>query len=150
MIDLKPRRPAIADLPLRVVRFSDRALAAGTQTHRFEGVPTQITTPAETVADCIKYRNKIRLDGEMTEFADVPAQYSKGTLKLRQRLDLPEGAEVWVTVSTRQRSGARRGSKRKYQYPTRVVSWDALDRLTGTASLGGDAAADSEALYDPD
>jgi hypothetical protein len=28
------------------------------------------------------------------------------------------------------------------------VSWDTLDRLTGIASLGGDASADSEALYD--
>ena len=86
----------------------------------------------------------------MTEFADLPARYSKGNLKLRQRLDLPEGAEVRVTVSTQKRSVARRGSKRRYQYPTRVVSWDALDRLTGIASLGGDAVADSEALYDHD
>jgi predicted DNA-binding antitoxin AbrB/MazE fold protein len=86
----------------------------------------------------------------MTEFADLPARYSKGTLKLRQRLDLPEGAEVRVTVSTEKRSTARRGSKRKYQYPTRVVSWATLDRLTGIASLGGNAVADSEALYDHD
>lgn len=87
---------------------------------------------------------------EMSEFADLLARYSKGTLTLRQRLDLPEGTEVRVTVSTKQRPVARRGSKRKYQYPTRVVSWAALDRLTSIASLGGDAVADSEALYDHD
>ena len=86
----------------------------------------------------------------MTEFADLPARYSKGTLKLRQRLDLPEGAEVRVTVSIEKRATSQRGAKRKYQYPTRLVSWDTLDQLTGIASLGGDAVADSEALNDHD
>jgi hypothetical protein len=84
----------------------------------------------------------------MTEFSDLPARYSKGTLKLRKRLDLPEGAEVRVTVSTKAASSSRRRPERKYLYPTRVVSWDRLDRLTGIASLGGDAVADSEALTD--
>lgn len=65
---------------------------------------------------------------EMTEFADLPARYSRGTLKLRQRLDLPEGAEVRVTVRTRKRSVARRGSKRKYQYPDLTAKKPKLKR----------------------
>jgi len=35
-------------------------------------------------------------------------------------------------------------------YPTRLVSAERLDNLTGLVEVGGDALADSEALYDPD
>lgn len=86
----------------------------------------------------------------MSEFAALPALYSKGTLKLRKRLDLPEGVEVRVTVSTQATKPSRRAAKRKHQYPTRVIGWDKLDKLTGIASLGGDAVADSKAVYDRD
>lgn len=61
-IDRQARRPAVSDLPIRVVRFSGPALAAGIENHVLEGVPVQVTTPAKTVADCFKYRNKIGLD----------------------------------------------------------------------------------------
>ncbi len=61
-LDNKARRPQATDLPIRVVRFSGPALAQGQRTHRLDGVPVRITTPAKTVADCFKYRNKIGLD----------------------------------------------------------------------------------------
>jgi predicted transcriptional regulator of viral defense system len=61
-IDRKARRPVVSDLPLRVVRFSRPALTVGSKTYALEGVPVQITTPAKTVADSFKYRNKIGLD----------------------------------------------------------------------------------------
>ena len=35
-------------------------------------------------------------------------------------------------------------------YPTRLVSAQRLDILTGLVEAGGDALIDSEALYDPD
>ena len=35
-------------------------------------------------------------------------------------------------------------------HPTRLVPAERLDRLTGLVAIGGDALADSEALYDPD
>jgi hypothetical protein len=35
-------------------------------------------------------------------------------------------------------------------YPTRFVSAKRLDALTGVINIGGDALADSEALYDAD
>lgn len=61
-IDVKARRPKTAGVPLRIVRFSGKALTAGVETHRIDGVPVKITCPAKTVADCFKYRNKIGLD----------------------------------------------------------------------------------------
>jgi predicted transcriptional regulator of viral defense system len=61
-IDRKAHKPTIAELPLRVVRFSEPALRGGVERHNLEGVRVRITTPARTVADCFKYRNKIGLD----------------------------------------------------------------------------------------
>ncbi len=61
-IDRKAHRPTIADGSLRIVRFSARALTDGVQLHVLEGVSVKITSPARTVADCFKYRNKIGID----------------------------------------------------------------------------------------
>ena len=58
----KARRPALTDFPVRVMRFSWRALAEGVEVHQIEGVPVRVTSVARTVADCFKYRNKIGLD----------------------------------------------------------------------------------------
>ncbi len=55
-------RPRMEYPPLRIVRFSSAALDAGVETHRIEGVIVHVFTPAKTVADCFKYRNKIGLD----------------------------------------------------------------------------------------
>ncbi len=61
-LDRKDWLPAVNDLPVRIVRFSGVALRQGHDEHLIEGVPVHITTPAKTVADCFKYRNKIGLD----------------------------------------------------------------------------------------
>lgn len=95
----------------------------------------------------------------MAAYPNLPARYSKGTLKLRKRLRLPEGAEVRVTVTVpggeapgeetpSVKKPRRKTAKRKYLYPTRYVPWENLAKLSGIVSLGGDAVADSEALYD--
>ncbi len=87
----------------------------------------------------------------MAAYLNVRARYTKGTLKLKRPLHLPEGAEVTVTVTpVKAPVKPRRAVKRPYQYPNRTVSWEALDALVGIVSLGGDALADSEALYDGD
>ena len=69
-IDRKAWRPTSADLPLRIVRFSGDALTQGFNEHRIEGVPVRIYTPAKTVADCFKYRNKIGLDVALEALRD--------------------------------------------------------------------------------
>ncbi|NVL91244.1 MAG: type IV toxin-antitoxin system AbiEi family antitoxin domain-containing protein [Desulfobacterales bacterium] len=56
------RRPRIEYPPLRIMRFSGKALTEGVEKHIIEGVPVEIYNPAKTVADCFKYRNKIGLD----------------------------------------------------------------------------------------
>ena len=44
------------------MRFSGAALDQGVEEHIVEGVPVRVYSPAKTVADCFKYRNKIGLD----------------------------------------------------------------------------------------
>jgi len=58
----KSWRPRLEYPPLRIVRFSRTALTAGTEKHQIEGVTVHVYSPAKTVADCFKYRNKIGLD----------------------------------------------------------------------------------------
>ncbi len=83
----------------------------------------------------------------MTVYLNRRARYSKGTLKLRAPLKLPEGTEVRVTVTPLETARKSRNARPKYKSPTRTVSWDDLKAISGIVSLGGDAVADSEALY---
>ena len=61
-IDRKARLPNKAALPIRVFRFSGKALTEGVEEHIIEGVNIKVYSPAKTVADCFKYRNKIGID----------------------------------------------------------------------------------------
>lgn len=61
-IDRKARLPKSDGLPLRFVRFSGEALYSGVELHVIEGVEIKVYSPAKTVVDCFKYRNKIGLD----------------------------------------------------------------------------------------
>jgi predicted transcriptional regulator of viral defense system len=61
-IDRKASKPKIEYPPIRVVRFSEKALTEGIETHSIEGVEIKIFNKEKTVADCFKYRNKIGLD----------------------------------------------------------------------------------------
>ena len=69
-IDEKARLPKVEYPPLRVVRFSGPALENGIKEHRIEGVAVKVYTPAKTVADCFKYRNKIGLDVALEALRD--------------------------------------------------------------------------------
>ena len=58
----KAWRPRLEYPPLRIVHFSQAALNAGVEEYQIEGVSVHVYSPAKTVADCFKYRNKIGLD----------------------------------------------------------------------------------------
>lgn len=61
-IDRKSWRPEIAYPPVRFVTMSAETLRAGVETHSIDGVPVNVFSPAKTVVDCFKYRNKVGLD----------------------------------------------------------------------------------------
>jgi len=68
-IDRKARKPRTS-LPVTIVRFSGESLIDGIETHTVEGVDLRVTTPAKTVADCFKYRNKIGIDVAIEALSD--------------------------------------------------------------------------------
>ena len=57
------RVPKIEWPPIRVIRTRVKELqTAGVVTHELGGAEVAITTPARTVADCFKHRNKLGID----------------------------------------------------------------------------------------
>ena len=60
-MDRKAALPRV-DIPIKVLRFSGKALTEGIHNHKIEGVSVQVFSPAKTIADCFKYRNKIGID----------------------------------------------------------------------------------------
>jgi predicted transcriptional regulator of viral defense system len=58
----RPRNPG---LPLRFVYLSGPALESGIQERKIHGVTIRVYSPAKTVADCFKFRNKVGMDVAM-------------------------------------------------------------------------------------
>ncbi len=54
--------PRISLVRLRIARFSEASLKTGVEVHRVNGAELRVFSPAKTVADCFKYRNKIGVD----------------------------------------------------------------------------------------
>jgi predicted transcriptional regulator of viral defense system len=69
-LDRKARRPARVPARLRIVRFSGAMLTYGVDTRTIVGVPVHVTSPARTVVDCFRYRNKIGLDVTLEALRD--------------------------------------------------------------------------------
>ncbi|HUF03126.1 MAG TPA: type IV toxin-antitoxin system AbiEi family antitoxin domain-containing protein [Aridibacter sp.] len=66
-----------SDIPLRswpsvrVLRMSHDQFAAGIQHSEIEGIEIRVYSPAKTVADCFKYRNKVGLDVALEALRDA-------------------------------------------------------------------------------
>jgi predicted transcriptional regulator of viral defense system len=72
-LDRKARRPQLDELPVHVVRFSGPMLSYAVETREIQGVPVRITSPARTVVDCFRYRNKVGLDVALEALRDALA-----------------------------------------------------------------------------
>jgi predicted transcriptional regulator of viral defense system len=55
----KDWKPRIDSPPLRIVRFSDRFLRMGVETHEIEGIPVPIFGVAKTIADMFRHRRSV-------------------------------------------------------------------------------------------
>lgn len=78
----KARRPRLDYPRLRVARFSGAALNEGVQAHRVEGVTIRVYSPAKTVADCFKYRNKVGIDLAVEALRDFSRKHRGGANEL--------------------------------------------------------------------
>ena len=56
------REPRISYPPTRAFYYGEKAIHAGVESQLIDGSAVRIFSPAKTVADCFKYRNKIGLD----------------------------------------------------------------------------------------
>ena len=70
-IDRKARAPRFANVDVRRVRFSGAMLHHGVITREVQGVPVRLTSPARTVVDCFRYRNKLGLDVALEALRDA-------------------------------------------------------------------------------
>ncbi len=70
-IDRKARKPAQLPTRVRFVRFSGATLTYGVTEMKMLGTNVRITSPARTVVDCFRYRNKIGLDVALEALRDV-------------------------------------------------------------------------------
>lgn len=70
-LDRKARKPTRAPARVRVVRFSGAMLSYGVTRQSVLGVPFRITSPARTVVDCFRYRNKNGLDIALEALEDA-------------------------------------------------------------------------------
>lgn len=70
-LDRKARKPRRVPTRLRIVRFSGAMLTYGVVRRSMLGVPVSITSPARTVVDCFRYRNKVGIDVAMEALRDA-------------------------------------------------------------------------------
>jgi predicted transcriptional regulator of viral defense system len=84
-IDRKARKPNLQWPLLHVVWWSEVALSEGIVTINVAGGAIRITSPARTVADCSKYRNKIGLDVAIEALRDYRRK-KKGSLDELHRM----------------------------------------------------------------
>lgn len=61
-IEKGQQRPRSVPLPLKTVWFSGPAMHEGVETHSVEGVDVRVYSPAKTMADLFKFRNKLGID----------------------------------------------------------------------------------------
>ena len=61
-IENKKWEPEFEYPPLELVRLTGRAFSFGIEEHDVDRVTVKVYSPAKTVADCFKFRNKVGLD----------------------------------------------------------------------------------------
>lgn len=65
------RTPRVSEYPIQIFLFSGDAYSSGLEEHTVDGVVINVYCIAKTIADCIKYRNKIGLDVALEALKDV-------------------------------------------------------------------------------
>jgi predicted transcriptional regulator of viral defense system len=73
-LGIKAWAPKPSYPPIRVVRLTSKVLEYGVEEHRIQGQQMRIFSPAKTVADCFKFRNKIGTDIALEALRDTYRQ----------------------------------------------------------------------------
>jgi predicted transcriptional regulator of viral defense system len=81
-LDRKARKPRLDGLPIHLVRFSGLMLTEAIEAREMQGVPVRVTSPARTVVDCFRYRNKIGLDVALEALREVLSSRRAGVSEI--------------------------------------------------------------------
>ncbi len=77
-LESKAWRPSAPPFRIHVIHLSGSAWTEGIEAHTIDGVPVRIYSPAKTVADCFKFRNKIGTDVAVEALRDYLRIYRGG------------------------------------------------------------------------
>ena len=91
----KARKPKIEYPPTRIVRFGDRALSLGVQTHAIDGVPVPIFDPAKTVVDCFRFRKLVGFDVALEGLHNV---VKSGKAKPAEIVQYARDTRIWSVL----------------------------------------------------
>lgn len=94
-IDSSARKPKIDYPPTRIVRFGQRALSLGVQTHTIDGVSVPIFDPAKAVVDCFRFRRHVGLDVALEGLHNV---VRSGKAKPVQITDYARDIRIWSVL----------------------------------------------------
>jgi predicted transcriptional regulator of viral defense system len=99
----KDWRPRAAHPPLQFVRFNAKLLHSGFEQHRIEGVPVRITTPARTIVDLFRYRQRAGKRFQKSPGLNLALEGLKEALRRRKATPAEiarhaEEAGVWKVV----------------------------------------------------
>jgi predicted transcriptional regulator of viral defense system len=85
------KRPTVTAVPLRVVWFSGDAFTEGVETRVVEGVKVRVYSPAKTIADLFKFRNKLGVDVAVEALRDA---WSRRLVTMEEMLRFAEVCRV--------------------------------------------------------
>ncbi|MDP8240715.1 MAG: type IV toxin-antitoxin system AbiEi family antitoxin domain-containing protein [Candidatus Hatepunaea meridiana] len=84
--------PRVDYPPIRAFIFSEQSFKTGVVTHHIDGVDVRIYSPAKTVADCFKYRNKIGFDVAMEA---LKMYYNRRDFNLNELMEYARKCRVY-------------------------------------------------------
>ena len=67
---------------LNLTSLTERSFEFGVRVHRVRGGSVRVYSPAKTVADCFKYRNKIGIDVAVEALKDYTRKHRSGASEL--------------------------------------------------------------------
>jgi len=77
-IGAKAWRPRPGHPPLRLIYLAENSLQEGVEEHKADGVPLRVFSPARTVVDCFRFRNKVGIDVAMEALREYRRVHPKG------------------------------------------------------------------------
>lgn len=93
-IGAKDWEPVVDFPPIKVVRFADRLLEQGVETHEIEGVPVRVFGVAKTVADCFRFRSTVGITVALEGLQEALRQRKASPAELMQAFEAGRIASV--------------------------------------------------------